>query len=70
MDAVTRVARMEFYWTREYEIYVSDMRRWWHPTTRTHADMTPAERRAVVARVVAWARREQGVTLHVRDADR
>jgi hypothetical protein len=68
-DAVARETSMEFYWTREYEIYVDRMRRWWHPATRAYADMTQAERRAVVARVVAWARRAQGVTLHVRDAD-
>jgi hypothetical protein len=68
-DEVVRETSMQFFWTREYEIYVDDMRRWWHRPTRTYTDMTQAERQAVVERVVAWARREQGVTLHVRDAD-
>ncbi len=67
--ATTREARTEFYWTRGYKVVVDTMRRWRHPATRTETEMTRDERRAVVDRVVAYARREQGVRLAVEGAD-
>ncbi len=67
--SVVRRTSMQFFWTRGYKIVVDDMRRWWRPAERADAEMTQDERRAVVERVVAWARREQGVALEVAGAD-
>ena len=66
--AVVRQTSVPFFWTAGYEIHVDAMRYWWHPARRVERAMTDAEHRAVVARLVAWARREQGVTLVVRGA--
>ncbi|MDF1505288.1 hypothetical protein [Roseisolibacter sp. H3M3-2] len=64
--AVVRQTSVPFFWTAGYEIHVDGLRYWWHPARRVESAMSDAERRAVVARIVAWARREQGVALVVR----
>lgn len=61
----TRRASMQFFWTRGYQIHADTITSWWHPNDKRYEPVTPQERIDIVARVVEYASRVQGVSMEV-----
>ncbi|RYG67247.1 hypothetical protein EON77_16665, partial [bacterium] len=61
----TRRASMQFFWTRGYQIHADTITSWWYPAQKRSVPVTPQERIDIVARVVEYASRVQGVSMEV-----
>ena len=56
---------MQFFWTNGYQIHADTITTWLYPADGRRVPVTPQERIDVVARVVAYAKDVQGVTMQV-----